>query len=114
MTSKKSQSDKDMDEDNDPKLGSFKFRKGLVDVLANEIGKSVYKQFTQNEKYCQHNLSYLELKQLIDSMYATIYGLLYEERYGKPTAQALMDHKNQMMEHDKQQDKDLEKESTKL
>ena len=110
MSSKELQNDKDKD----PKLGSFKFRKGLVDTLANEIGKSVYKQFTQNEKYCQHNLSYLELKQLIDSMYATIYELLYQERYGKPIAQALMDHKNLMVEQDKQQDKDLEKEHTKL
>lgn len=57
-------------------------RTGLTKQLGNEIGKSIYKQFTQNEKYLQHNLTYLELKQLIDQTYATIYEELYKDRYG--------------------------------
>jgi hypothetical protein len=57
-------------------------RRDLIEKLGNEIGKSIYKQFTQNEKYLNHNLSYLELKQLIDMTYSTIYEQLYKDKYG--------------------------------
>ena len=57
-------------------------RTDLIKQLGNEIGKSIYKQFTQNEKYLNHNLSYMELKQLIDMMYATVYEQLYKDKYG--------------------------------
>lgn len=74
-------------------MTEFEFRKDLVEDLGNEIGKSVYKQFTQNEKYMQHDLSYMELKQVIDSMYAKIYELMYKDRYGEPVATSLLEHK---------------------
>lgn len=74
-------------------MSKFQFRKDLVDTLGNEIGKSIYKQFTQNEKYIQHNLSYLEMKQLIDNMYAQIYALLYKDRYGDQLGNDLLEQK---------------------
>lgn len=65
-------------------------RKSLVDSLGTEAGKTVYSRLTTGEKYTGYNLSYMELKQLVDTMYATIYEQIYTSKYGKNIATELM------------------------
>lgn len=58
-------------------------RNDLACDLGEELGKSIYKQLTINEKYLNHNLTYAETKMLIDYMYAKIFELLYKDQYGE-------------------------------
>lgn len=57
-------------------------RLALTNELGQELGKSIYKQLTINEKYTSHNFTYFETKDIIEQMYAKIYELLYKDKYG--------------------------------
>jgi len=75
-------------------------RLDLTKQLGEELGKSIYKQLTINEKYTTYNFTYFETKDIIEQMYAKVYELLYKDKYGEGLGKNLHDEKTKQQQQE--------------